>query len=325
MDNDNKSRRPVPGLQPRRLVLVGSVLVDILMYMQQLPERGGDCIAQRTLLTTGGGFNILAGATRLGMPVAYAGRVGNGPMGQQVTADLAAAQIPLMLSQVVGEDSGFDIGLIDADAERTFITSPGTESRLSNADVDSIKLLPGDAVYVSGYDLCYPVSGATLGQWLPNLGPHQLLVLDPGPLAAEIPADRLACVLARTDILSLNAREAQLLTGKTDLQEAAIQLVAGLAPDGWVIARDGAEGCWVVDRNQHIRHIPARPARVIDTTGAGDAHVATLLTQLASGLDMYRAAQIANVAASISVERSGPATSPNREELLEALKAYNMQ
>ena len=40
-------------IRPRRLLLVGSVLVDILMYVDRLPERGGDCIARRALLTSG--------------------------------------------------------------------------------------------------------------------------------------------------------------------------------------------------------------------------------------------------------------------------------
>jgi sugar/nucleoside kinase (ribokinase family) len=219
----------------------------------------------------------------------------------------------------VGEDSGFEIGLIDADAERTFVTSPGTESRLTRADLDNITLLPGDAVYVSGYDLCYPVSGATLESWLPDLPPQTLLVLDPGPLAAEIPAERLARVLGRVNMLSLNAREARLLTGRADSSQAALQLVSRLAPGSWVMARAGAEGCWVVDSDQHAHHLPARPTHAIDTTGAGDAHVAALLTQLASGHDMYTAAHIANIAASISVERSGPGTGPTRNELVAAL------
>jgi sugar/nucleoside kinase (ribokinase family) len=57
-------------IQPRRLVLVGSVLVDILMYIDHLPERGGDFIARQALLTSGGGFNVLVGAARLRMAVA---------------------------------------------------------------------------------------------------------------------------------------------------------------------------------------------------------------------------------------------------------------
>jgi len=66
--------------------------------------------------------------------------------------------------------------------------------------------------------------------------------------------------------------------------------------------------------------VPARPARALDTTGAGDAHVATLLARLAAGDDMSAAARVANIAASIAVERSGPATGPTARELEEARK-----
>ena len=307
--------------RPQRLVLVGSVLVDILLYVGRLPERGGDQLAEHALLTTGGGLNVLVAAARLGMSVAYVGRVGDGPMGNQVIGDLEKASIPLLLPRVRGEDSGFDIGLVEPDAERTFVTSPGAESRLQDADLAGIALLPTDAVYVSGYDLCYPLSGEALGRWLPELEKDILLVLDPGPLAAEIPTERLTHTLKRTDILSLNKREASLLTGIADEREAAIQLASRIAPGGIAVARVGAEGCWLVqehDRTAH--HIPARATKAIDTTGAGDAHVGALLAQLAIGTDIYTAARIANIAASLSTEKSGPSTGPTTQELIDALR-----
>jgi sugar/nucleoside kinase (ribokinase family) len=306
--------------RPQRLVLVGSVLVDILLYVGQLPERGGDRIAEQAILTTGGGLNVLVAAARLGMSVTYAGRVGDGPMGHQVMADLEKAGIPLLLPRVQGEDSGFDIGLVESDAERTFVTSPGAESRLQETDLAEIALLPGDSVYISGYDLCYPLSGKSLGRWLPELGADILLVLDPGPLAAEIPAERLTHILKRTDILSLNKREAYLLTGVDDAREAAIQLAGRIAPGGTIVARMGAEGCWLVQESGRIaHHIPARATAAVDTTGAGDAHVGALLAQLSTGNDIFAAARIANIAASLSTERSGPSTSPTMQELIETL------
>jgi sugar/nucleoside kinase (ribokinase family) len=301
-------------------VLVGSVLVDIVMYVERLPERGGDTLAQRSLLTSGGGFNVLAGAARLGMPTAYAGRVGDGPMGTQVARDLEAAGIPLLLPHASGEDTGFDIALVERDAERTFITAPGAESRLTLDDLSAIPLAPGDAVYVSGYDLIYPVSGASLGAWLPALPPEQLLVVDPGPLVAQIPYTRMRHVLARTDILSLSAREARLVTGADDLATAATELAQRLAPDGWVVAREGPHGCWLVSRDTSSQHIPPRPTQAVDTTGAGDAHVAALLARLALGDELAEAARVANVAASLSVERPGPATGPTAGELEDALR-----
>ena len=311
-------------IRPRRLLLVGSVLVDILMYVDRLPERGGDCIARRALLTSGGGFNVLVAAARLGMPVAYAGLVGDGPMGTRVMTDLAAAGIPLALPRAAGEDTGFDVGLVESDAERTFVTAPGVESRLHQADLNAVPVLPGDAIYVSGYDLLYPISGAALEEWLPRLGSQNLLVIDPGPLVAEIPGERLERVLSRTDLVSLNAREMGLLTGATNLPGAASRLVPRLAPGGWVVARAGAQGCWIASESQPPWHVPARPARALDTTGAGDAHVATLLARLAAGDDMRTAARVANIATSIAVERTGPATGPTTRELEEALSEQDV-
>jgi sugar/nucleoside kinase (ribokinase family) len=307
------------SMRPHRLVLVGSILVDILMYMDRLPERGGDRIATSTLFASGGGFNVLSGAARLGLAVCHAGRVGDGPMGTQVMRDLLAAGITCALPQVRGEDTGFDIGMVEADAERTFVTAPGTEARLSLEDLRAIPLQQGDAIYVSGYDLGYPISGSALEAWLPTLSSDYLLVVDPGPLVAEIPAARLSGALARTNILSLNTRELNVLMGDREPPVAAQQLAKRLAPDGFVVARAGEMGCWLASASQAALHIPGRSARVVDTTGAGDAHTAALLARLAAGDDFSTAVHIANVAASLSIEHPGPATGPTAQELQKAL------
>jgi sugar/nucleoside kinase (ribokinase family) len=301
-------------------VLVGSVLVDVLLYVDRLPERGGDKIAHENRLTSGGGFNVLVGAKRLGLPVAYAGKVGEGPCGNRVAQDLATADIPLLLPRVPGEDTGFTVGLVEADGERTFITSPGAESRLTAADLTSIQLKPNDAVYVSGYDLCYPVSGASLAGWLPTLGEEHLLVFDPGPLAAEISEGRLAKAFSRVDLLSLNAREARLLTGEDRPREAAHFLLRRLPEGARTVVRAGEDGCWVADGGCPPTRVPARAVRAVDATGAGDAHFATLLARLAAGDGLLEAARVANVAAAIAVSRPGPAMGPTAQELEEALE-----
>jgi sugar/nucleoside kinase (ribokinase family) len=302
-------------VRPQRLVLVGSVLVDVLMYVDRLPARGGDILAHHSLFTSGGGFNVLSAAKRLGLQTAYAGRVGDGPMGTQVMHDLQAEAIPLLLARAQGEDTGFDVALIEQNAEHTFVTSPGVESKLRPDDLQTLTIQANDVLYISGYELCYPISGPALEQWLPTLTPEALLFIDPGPLVADIPASRLARVLARTDILSLNAHEAAMLTGKIQLGDAAQALLPRLAPEAWVVARDSAQGCWIASSNYAPRHIKPRPTQAVDTTGAGDAHTAALLTRLAAGDDISMAAQTANIAASLSVERSGPATGPTAHEL----------
>jgi sugar/nucleoside kinase (ribokinase family) len=76
--------------RPRRLVMLGSILVDLVLDVPALPERGGDVLAQQVGYHPGGGFNIAAAAARLGLPTVYAGPIGSGPMADRVVNALDA-------------------------------------------------------------------------------------------------------------------------------------------------------------------------------------------------------------------------------------------
>jgi sugar/nucleoside kinase (ribokinase family) len=306
-------------VRPHRLVLVGSVVVDVLLYVDRLPDRGGDLLARQMVAGAGGGFNVLVAAVRLGMEAAYGGRTGTGVFGARARRALEQAGIAALLPPDERADTGLVVGLVEPDGERTFVTAPGTESRLALHDLRALPLC-GDAVYVSGYDLVYPVSGQSLQAWLPGLADDLLVAIDPGPLVGDIPAERLERVLGRTDLLSLSAREATTLSGLQDPAAAADWLVGRLAAGGLVVVRTGARGCWLAVAGAEPLHLPGRPAHVVDTTGAGDAHVAALLARLSLGDDPARAARVANVAASLAVERAGPATGPTADELGAALE-----
>ena len=310
-------------ITPRRLVVTGTVLVDIELHLAEFPKPGGVAMASRAIVTAGAGYNVLAGAARLGLPAAYAGFVGTGPFGTVVSRALAARGIPVLLPPREDEDTGFDVGLVRAgsDSQPTFIGWAGAESRLTVADLRNLALESGDAVYVSGYDLWYPEAGAALTEWIPEIGPDRLLVFDPGPLVGEIPAERLEVAIGRADVLSLNASEAAMLAGGPDPSALAAALARRVPDSGWVVLRAGADGCWVASRDTPARHVPARPAVPVDPTGAGDIHVATLVARLATGQDVPEAARWANVAASLAVERAGPDAGPTATELGQAMAA----
>lgn len=310
-------------LTPRRLVLVGTVLVDVLLYLDRLPAAGQAALATRSLVTPGAGYNVLAGAAQLGLPSAYAGRVGNGPFGTIVRQALERLDIPLLLATPADGDTGIDVGLVETSSGRqpTFLGAPGVEATLTLADLQRIPLQPADAVYLSGYDLWYPHQGAALATWLPKLGPDQIFVFDPGPVADEITPERLQAALTRTDILSLTTTEATALTRPGSPPELARTLTRRIRPDGHVIVRAGADGCWLAGHHQQPTHIPGRPTDPVDPTGAGDAHLAALLVRLAAGDDLAQAAQWANTAGSLATERLGPSTCPTAVELAAAMDA----
>ncbi len=68
-------------------------------------------------------------------------------------------------------------------------------------------------------------------------------------------------------------------------------------------------------------HLAARTTTPLDITGAGDAFTATLIARIAAGDGFVQAAQWANVAASLAIERVGPATCPSLSELVKAAPA----
>jgi sugar/nucleoside kinase (ribokinase family) len=290
---------------PHRLVVIGSVIVDVLMSVPRLPDRGGDVLASRAAAQAGGGFNVLAAARRLGLPTALAGRVGDA---------LAAEGIERLMPPAHG-DTGFCVGLVEPDSERTFVTSPGVESELTVADLDGVEVRAGDALYLSGYDLCYPVTGPAVAAWCIDLT-DSLLVLDPGPLAAQIPPRVLDPILDRTDVLTLNEREACLLGCLPEVDEASRALRDRLNPSAVLVVRRGARGCTLhLPGQAEPRHVPAPTVTAVDSTGAGDAHTGAFLAELHRTGSTVEAARIANAAAALAVTRAGSATAPERDEL----------
>jgi sugar/nucleoside kinase (ribokinase family) len=287
-------------------VLVGSVIVDLVMYVNRLPDRGSDVIAERSLVAVGGGRNVLVAAVRQGLRAGYAGRHGAGPFGERIRSALTDDGIELLLAANSpgtdpadpALDSGYCLALVEPDGERTFATTIGAEGGITAADLNGIRVTDEDYVYVSGYDLLYP-HGPVIADWVAGRMTGTLIV-DPSPLADTIDPVLLDKVLDRTTWLSLNEREEELLAGRAERARS-------------VLLRQGPRGCTVRDAGTS-RHVPGIAVHAVDSNGAGDAHVGAFVAALARGDDPTDAARWANAAAAISVTREGPATGPTLAE-----------
>ena len=301
-----------------RLWHLGNVVVDLVLDVPALPERGGDVLATRTERTPGGGFNVMAAAARQGLPVTYAGAHGTGPFGDRARAALHAEGIDVLLAPLPSEDTGFVVCLVDAEGERTFVTSPGAEATLTSGDLAELRFKAGDFVYVTGYSLLYDSNRTALLDFLPRLDPAVTVITDPGPLVHEIPAEAVELLLARSDWWSCNAREAALLTGVDDPTEAARVLQSRLGR-GSVLVRTGPDGC-LLRQGERLVTVPGFAVDAVDLNGAGDAHTGVFMAALARGLDPVAAAHRANAGAALAVTASGPATAPDAARLDAFLK-----
>jgi sugar/nucleoside kinase (ribokinase family) len=294
-----------------RLVSVGNIVVDLLATVPALPVRGGDVLATDSSIAAGGAFNVLLAAVRQGLPASYAGGHGTGFFGDLVRSTLRATGIEALLPAATDRDTGYDIALIDAEGERTFVTVFGAEAELALGSLDPVAVQQDDLVHVSGYGLLSTTNAAVLAPWLEALPGRNAVLLDPGPLVADIETSVWSVVRDRADWLSCNEREAAILTGTADVRTAAGILSHS---SRGVLVRLGADGC-LLALDGDIAHIPGYPVVPVDTNGAGDAHGGAFLAGLASGFSPHDAAVRANACAAIATTRHGPATAPTLAEV----------
>ena len=306
-----------PVTRKPRLIYTGNVIVDVVMTIDGLPEPGGDTLASSSLVTAGGGYNVMVAAARDGLPVTFVGQYGTGPFGTIVRTALAGSGFDIAQPGCDDLDSGYCVALVDASTERTFVTHVGAERQLTRADLDRVDVGDDDIVYVSGYSLAHPVNAASLPGWLDALPDTVRVITDPSPLISDLDADTLARVLARTDVFTANAREARLGSDLDNLSDAATWYLDRVRPGGTVLVRDGKTGCWVAGPGvgSHPLLVPAFAVEAVDSNGAGDAHGGVFAAALARGEEPRRAATRANAAAALAVTRSGPATAPTSAEI----------
>ena len=239
------------------------------------PAHGSDRPA--SISTRGGGAaaNVAAHLARLGTTVELAGCVGDDPPAAGLAAELAAAGVRLRLRTVPGVPTGTIVSLVEPDGQRSFLADRGANLELAAADIPRPRA--GGHLYLSGYTLLDPRPRAAGLQALRDaLAAGCTVSIDPastGPLAAY-GADRWLADTAGATLLLPNASEARLLTGCDDPEDAARALADRYPVVAVKLGPDGA--LWA--SGDVLVHRPAQPTTVLDTTGAGDAFAAGLLS-----------------------------------------------
>ena len=297
-----------------KMLHTGQVIIDLVMAVDQLPQIGGDVLAQSAAFEAGGGFNVMAAAVRNGLPVVYLGRHGSGRFGDLARQAMNAEGIHIGIQTPAQRDTGICVALTDASAERSFISYIGAEGEVTEEDLNSVAAEAGDYVYVSGYSLLHAGKAQALLDWTLALPDAINVVFDPGPLVESPDSALMQALLPRIDVWTSNGVEALRFTGAADIGAALDRLAEHLPQDVLLVVRDGPQGCWIQQAGER-RHVPGFAVKAVDSNGAGDAHAGVFVAGLAQGLDAHEAARRANAAAALAVTRWGPATAPGAAEV----------
>ena len=310
-----------------RVIHTGQALVDVVVEVPDLPERGQNVMATSATDYAGGAVTVLVAAARFDADCVHAGAHGTGPHGDLVRAALAAEGVELSAPPVAGSDTGICVVMVEPSAERTFVTTLGAERQITVESLATSDPRAGDLVCVTGFSLVLASTRDPLLAWLPTLDPDVVVVLDPGAAFAGLSADVRAAMLEVTDVWSSNAEEADDLLAAVDgtAPDDLAALTAAIAPllrgDAVAVVRDGPEGCAV-----HVAGVttvvPGYPQTAVDTNGAGDTHTGALLAVVAAGTPWVEGCRRANAAAAIKVTRRGPESAPTADEVDEFLARH---
>jgi sugar/nucleoside kinase (ribokinase family) len=294
-------------------------MIDIVLRIARVPERGSDILASEHLLATGGGYNAMSSFARQGPPAVYGGKLGTGPFSEIARAALASDAIEMPMRPALDLDAGFCVALIDDDGERTFITSAGAEGTLTTSDLEQLRPVTGDVILVSGYNVMYPRQATVVLAWLAELPDDVIVAFDPSNRVDDIPVENLGAMLERADWMLCNEIEAGSLTGEDSLDNSVTALRELTGRRG-VVVRHGATGCTIAQPGRALAVVPGVTSKVVDTNGAGDTHSGVFLAELSLGTKVEEAALRANVAASIAIATLGPSTCPTRDVVTAAIE-----
>jgi sugar/nucleoside kinase (ribokinase family) len=260
----------VPGV-----VVVGDVATDVVAVLAGDPAPGSDRPASIRSRGGGAGANVAVHLAQLGTQVTLAGCIGDDAAGHVLAAELTAAGVRPALRTVPGVATGTVVSLVEPDGQRSMLADRGANLALQPGDVPAP--LPGGHLHLSGYTLLDPgPRAAGLAAIAAAAAAGCTVSVDPastGPLT-RYGVDRWLADTAMATVLLPNADEARLLTGCPEVADAARALARRHAVVAVSLGPDGA--LWAAE---HVLvHRPAHPTTVIDTTGAGDAFAAGLLS-----------------------------------------------
>ncbi|MCQ4162668.1 adenosine kinase [Roseomonas sp. GC11] len=253
----------------------------------------------------GSAGNTCAVAAGLGARVGYLGKVADDALGQAFAHDIRAAGVAFPTAPLQGgAPTARCLILVTPDGQRTMNTYLGACVTFGEADLDEAMIAAAAVTYMEGYLFDPPAAQAAFRRaaTVAHAAGRKvsLSLSDPFCVGRHRAAFR-ALVAGQVDILFANEAEIISLYEVHSFEEAveAVRAEVGLA------ALTRSEKGSVIVAGEQTLFIAAEPARVVDTTGAGDAYAAGFLAALTRGLPLAECGRWGSVAAAECISHFG--------------------
>ena len=307
---------------PPKIVVLGSINMDLVVRCAKLPSPGQTVLAQSSHEFCGGkGANQAVAAALAGGDVCMIGAVGSDAFADRLLDNLTGHGIDCSaVARRADLASGLAVISVDAAGQNSIMVVPGANASVTRDDVLSAKTLI-EQCDVLLLQLEIPIDAVLAGIEV-DQQPGVRVVLDPAPAVDQLPARCLT-----VDLLCPNESEAAQLTGlpvesveqalaaATALQQTGVKTVAiTLGSQGTLLLGSGV----VLDASGS-QLIPAFPIQAVDTTAAGDAFAGALVVHWAEHNDLLAAVRFANAAGALAASGHGAQASMANRATIEVL------
>lgn len=266
-----------------KILCIGEALIDMIATDKDMHLSK----AQYFLKKPGGApANVAAAIAALGGDVSMLAKVGNDPFGVELIEVLK--QFGVSTKYIFKDKTHFTtlafVSLLQ-NGERDFVFNRGADGYLDTTDVDTVHIndysiihfgsatafLPGELQKAYNYLFDKALVQTIFTSFDPNY--RHLLFHDKRDSFIE----QSWQFLTKVDFFKLSDEEALLLTGATTV-ENSVAMLSEKTKAVFAITL-GAKGA-LLRVNDFITTIPAVPANIVDTTGAGDSFTGAVLFQL---------------------------------------------
>lgn len=274
----------MPRSSSETLLFVGCATLDSIALVQEYPTADSRTVAA-DFVTAGGGPAATAAvaAARAGAQTAFAGVVGVDEEGDRIISGLEAEGVD---TSAVIRDANVKTGA------SVIVVSRATESR-------AIVTRPQPAVAFPAGSPFHELLGAAAWVHVDHLGwnavaqaPNLRISVDAGNAIPSFTPKGVALYVPTIE--RLRAEYGEGLSPEALLHKAIDDGASA------VVATAGSEGAWVLERGGSPVHVPATPANIVSTLGAGDVYHGAILAAVAAGLPLVDAAIFAGRTASAS-------------------------
>lgn len=267
----------------KHVFCIGELLIDFIA------ENQGSDLSKADIFTKKAGgapANVACAISKLGGNSKFIGCVGNDPFGTFLLNVLEENSVDISLAQRSKTFTTLAYVSIAEDGERDFVFSRGADKKLVydpsiKKDFKGNILHLGAATALLGGDL----EKAYARYFFDALTQDIFISFDPNFRAdlwkdnEETFVKKCLAFIEKSDLCKFSLEEAQLLSGKTDLNEAC-NVLHEIGAKVITITL-GSEGTLV--STTEVKHtIPSIKVVPVDTTGAGDAFIGCLLQQIST-------------------------------------------